>query len=545
MWSNVGRACVARRTAAGAAASFAAWQAWRPSSNVIAEEPASVSTSISRTPRQQGGEHVYVWGRRFAIPVSKAAGGPKVPGNDEDFRTPVEAPWFKFYAEEHGCRWQQLTFGPTFGAARSDAGELFIWGASKRSGEWKYVEPRQLGCDVCAGARFKDVQCSESALWALTTDGEVIVYQRVPEVLNSLPLVAGKGDTPAGGRRVPGLEDRVRQMAIGPTHASFLTEDGSIYCLGSNRYGECGADPTAQQMASVCRKVRFPTSVLPMGKPAVGAHHTVVLSSIGLNFAWGDDSNIQLGLGDTRSNGGDERMTTGSRGFINQMKTGEPMQSAFTRGGAGNGMASQENLSMIRRTVSRSTSGAKYGEFDTHLQPNPVVMQEIPLEFERQVHGIPYPPADDVCCGNNFTLLLLRDSPDHFSEADETNRLFCCGENGMGQCGRSMQTGQQTMAAVRLPRHTRTELFAVGANHGLAVVARVMDNGRREVWSWGSNAFGQTGVPKKGNVIPPVKVKMPREAHVEGVWCAFDNSALICSHREPVVTGKLHISPED
>ena len=32
-------------------------------------------------------------------------------------------------------------------------------------------------------------------------------------------------------------------MSVGASHASFVTDEGDVYCLGSNTCGECGIDP--------------------------------------------------------------------------------------------------------------------------------------------------------------------------------------------------------------------------------------------------------------------------------------------------------------
>eukprot|EP00913_Durusdinium_trenchii_P024082 g22617.t1 len=50
---------------------------------------------------------------------------------------------------------------------------------------------------------------------------------------------------------------------------------------------------------------------------------SVAVGAEGQCLSWGDDSKIQLGLGDTRSAVGEERPSSGSRGFLRQRQTGE------------------------------------------------------------------------------------------------------------------------------------------------------------------------------------------------------------------------------
>merc|ERR1719352_460159 len=141
---------------------------------------------------------------------------------------------------------------------------------------------------------------------------------------------------------------------------------------------------------------------------------------------------------------------------------------------------------------SSSAAGKSYGDFSPHIQWKPAPMINIPLEFERQPFAIPYPPADELVCGDNFTVLVVRDSPDWFATEEETNRLFCCGENSRGQCGRNMQQSQQCFAAASTPKCSRTESISCGSSHCLVMLKRVGAGSQKpELWSWGSNEKGQ------------------------------------------------------
>eukprot|EP00439_Symbiodinium_sp_Y106_P012747 s5141_g1.t2 len=235
-------------------------------------------------------------------------------------------------------------------------------------------------------------------------------------------------------------------------------------------------------------EVKFPRHCTPILRVECGRSHTVAVGAEGQVVSWGDDSKIQLGLGDTRSNVGEERPFTGSRGFINQRQTGESMAtaSAFRGGPEFTGSA---------RAI--STSQKKYGDYESHQQIKPTTMMDIPLESERQVHGIPYPPPSDLKCGDDFTLLMVRDSPDWYPPEEESQRVFCCGENSRGQCGRSMQQQQQVFAACKLPKNSQVLGFSCGSDHCLAVIRRVGAR-KQELWCWGSNAHGQASLPTTG-----------------------------------------------
>lgn len=336
-------------------------------------------------------------------------------------------------------------------------------------------------------------------------------------------------DVYRGGRQLGGLDgQRVVEMSVGATHAAFvLAGSGEVRCIGSNVHGECGVDPLTTPAATGLRRVPLPRLVGPAVQAACGRSHTLVLTAEGMPLSWGDDSRIQLGLGDTRSNFRDERPWSGSQGYIRYLQTGEQMAPTsagrdLQRASGGSGF----NTSRLQRSGSRSM----YGEYEPHHQWQPQILQEIPLEHERQAHGIPYPPPDAVRCGDDFSVLMVRDSPDWFEGDMESNRLFCCGENGRGQCGRSLQASQQTFAAVRTPKNSKTETLSCGAAHCLAVVRIKQKNNKRELWAWGSNAEGQAGGGKVAVICPAAKIRLPvKGVRIEAAWCDFASSAVICA----------------
>eukprot|EP00929_Paragymnodinium_shiwhaense_P112518 TRINITY_DN80778_c0_g1_i1.p1 TRINITY_DN80778_c0_g1~~TRINITY_DN80778_c0_g1_i1.p1 ORF type:complete len:574 (+),score=28.61 TRINITY_DN80778_c0_g1_i1:86-1807(+) len=489
------------------------------------EEPLPAS----EPPQRKTGTRVFIWGRKACFPVSESSGDLRPQDN---IRTPTEVAWFKQHADRHRCQWQQLSFGPEFGVARTDSGELFLWGSSRNGGKngdngIRYAEPRRLRVtDDVEEPAIADVQCSESAVWGLTSDGRVVVWQRVPEMLaDAVSSSSARRNTPFRGQYVGNPEIAVKSISIGSKHAAFLTEGNGVHCLGDNQYGQCAADPSKRGSVGPGHRVRFPRHSDPVLQVHCGQAHTVAIGAEGQCLAWGDDSSIQLGLGDTRSNQGDDRPFTGSRGYINFLKTGQPMAMPDII---------PDRTSYIIDDKGKVIQPEKYGEYQPHFQWRPSLMMEIPLEYARQVHGTPYPPPERMECGDNFTILTVRDSPDWYPPEEQSNRLFCCGENVMGQCGRSKQASQQMLAAVRLPKPSRTSQVSCGAAHCVAVLQRVGTGAYRrgpELWSWGANNYGQTGGGKQVMAVCPASgVKLPCSGvRPEGVWCGCNNSAVICS----------------
>ncbi|CAE7239533.1 HERC6 [Symbiodinium natans] len=473
---------------------------------------------------QKTRQQVFAWGRAQAHPG----------GSSSDVLWPRRVEWF----EENPHGWKKVAFGPDFGAALDKRGQLFVWGAGPVAGS--FIGP--LKVDVQGDGRgqgLEDVQLSSKKMFALTRRGDALVFEGfVEELLKRGAPAAEAAEAAAAAKEadeearpaleaaaaeaarraaeaskaskqplrltaqaVPGLpragllgslwgyKGRVKSMSIGLEHGCFVTRHGQLYCVGGNEWGQCAVQPPKQRGPSGAlderthSEVEFPVLVeFPPKTPKivsvqVGGRHTVAQDAKGNCHAFGDDRRIQLGLGDTRSGGNDERH---AYGVLHQDALGGKK---------------------VKGDIPRAVT---YRYYDPHLQSKPV-KQVPPLAVNRPE----YPPASAITCGEDFTVGVFRDSPDWYAESQTTNVIFACGENGIGQCGRSMAQQQQAWGQVRLPKHSYVESVTCGQAHCLAL----MRDG--QVFSWGGNPQGQVGNGKRALVQRPVRVtqqpKLPEE----------------------------------
>mmetsp|Transcript_151821 Transcript_151821/g.487186 ORF Transcript_151821/g.487186 Transcript_151821/m.487186 type:complete len:582 (+) Transcript_151821:118-1863(+) len=512
-WADGARRSVEVFAVASAAAAALAW--------------LSGGTVLAKEKRQESRYQVYVWGRSESMP-----GG--APG---DVLWPKRIEWF----EQNEAGWAKIVFGPNFGAALDGRGLLYVWGECP--GEEECVGP--VAIDVRGEGRgrcFVDVQCSADKIFALTGRGHAIIFEDVLEALKSHSSSSSLAPVALEGRLVPGLPQPgklsaltgaggIKSMGIGLEHGCFVTHRGEVYCVGGNEWGQCGASPPRQKgpmgaledrsriQVETPMKVTLPAEAGRIVEVAVGGRHTVVRDAAGNVFAFGDDRRIQLGLGDTRTQGIDER---NSFGVIRQDLLG--------------GKDTKQDL---KRAVT-------YRYYDPHMQFKP--MQTLaPAVYNRP----PYPPPSFVACGEDFTIAAHRDSPDWYSKDQETNVLLCCGENGEGQCGRGLQEQQQPWTPVRVPKRSRTVTVACGQAHCLALLTT------GELLAWGASLQGQLGNGKRAIKAKPIRIGlqpaqerlapvnispqgMPPEFHaprveqrpfpgkIVSVSCGFRNSAVIC-----------------
>mmetsp|Transcript_35772 Transcript_35772/g.64897 ORF Transcript_35772/g.64897 Transcript_35772/m.64897 type:complete len:605 (-) Transcript_35772:56-1870(-) len=487
---------------------------------VLAGGAAALILSLAEGPARakaaETHQEVYAWGRAESIPG----------GSPSDVLWPKRISWF----EQNPAGWSKIVFGPDFGAAVDRRGRIFVWGAGAAPGTFVGPVEAKIQGDG-KGQGIADVQFSAKKMFALTTSGHALVVEGFVEVLHerSGPAARARQATAAAAAAEEGSEEKsslmakaqeaeaaaaaaassseplfltatavpglprpgflarlfgsgggVKQMSIGLEHGAFVTTSGELYSVGGNEWGQCGVTPPRQkgpmgaleerQRVEVEFPVRvtFPDTAGPIVSVEVGGRHTIARDNTGRCYSFGDDRRIQLGLGDTRTGGSDERH---SYGVLHQDMLGGKK---------------------VKGDIQRAVS---YRYYDPHMQSQP--KEQVP---PAAVNRPEYPPPSFMTCGEDFTVAVYRDSPDWYPDQDMTNVIMACGENGAGQCGRSLHQQQQAWSQVRMPKHSRTSQVRCGQAHCLALLTT------GEVYAWGANPQGQVGNGKRALVPKPMRV---------------------------------------
>ena len=183
-----------------------------------------------------------------------------------------------------------ITVGDVHACALTQAGDVFCWGSGDLgqlgNGTLSFSTSTPVRANVAsvrAIAAGQDFVCAVtiagSALcWGSNSDGEL-------------------GDGTTVGRSVPtpviGLSSGVTAIGAGSVHACALTASGSVYCWGSNSFGQLGDGTLHDRHTSAPAFVSSATAI------SLGGWHTCVIVSSGDVFCWGYNGQGQLGDGTT------------------------------------------------------------------------------------------------------------------------------------------------------------------------------------------------------------------------------------------------------
>ncbi|EDO64470.1 AGAP011177-PA, partial [Anopheles gambiae str. PEST] len=148
------------------------------------------------------------------------------------------------------------------------------------------------GCGCCChcgnSGGTAGVAGTANPIAATSNDADTPRIVPVPPQRVELPQHTGNGD----GRQRPPV---VTQIACGQHHSLVLTSAGEVYSFGSNQYGQLGTGDLQAPAGGRPHLVRFPNGAGTIVSVAAGSNHSVVLTSRGAVYTFGNYHKGQLG----------------------------------------------------------------------------------------------------------------------------------------------------------------------------------------------------------------------------------------------------------
>lgn len=451
------------------------------------------------------------------------------------------------FFKNRGLRVQSISFGDSIASCLTENGELHIWGSYEEilSGnvrKQKFIDP----IIIPTTETIKDVQFSQQNIYLLTEKGQLKIIRNYEKCLRKGEFpIEHFYSFPS---RLFWTEKIVR-LSVNKYHLAFVTNHGSLYCSGRNSFGQCGKPPlistninryifselntiptntsmndvdeerqnSLKKMGTNFSTNKFHTKPqVDWGKNTVesenitndtqdyitmnkikfnertriidvscGLNHTVCVDDQDRVYTFGDDSKIQLGLGESRTTQNTQRGT----------KWKEQIQLGYS---------------------STTTNLAKYSFYDLHLKSNPqkILTKMNDIEMIDKVYKIN--------AGSNFSVI--------FSNDRLGRQLFCFGDNSFFQCGRHLGKHHQTISTVKLPSNDIVN-FTCGNNHCLV-------NINDQIYGWGLNTNGQISPFKNKGIINYPLCVFPKQYYpssdntkIKYFNAQYDNSAIVVTEK--------------
>lgn len=290
-----------------------------------------------------------------------------------------------------------LDDGSLYSCGNNDFEQLGHGGPRKKPEKVDGLEANQI-VQIGAGHSFSLAldKCGELFCWGAITgqvDDEELLYSK-PTRIKSSP------DT-----------QPIVQIACGHYHFLFLTNDGKVYVMGNNDYGQLGLGTTKNIVAQPVYLKSL--QGIPVMQIACGAYHSMVLTVSGNIFSFGKNDFGQLGFGDT-----EDRSYPMNLKFLNFLKAryiscGENFTAVLTLDGG------------------VFTFGAgMYGQLGHGQIGHEYLPRKIPDLMGSQV--------SQIACGRCHTLVYLASS----------KRLYSFGLGGNGQLGSGVNTNKTSPSVV-------------------------------------------------------------------------------------------------
>jgi alpha-tubulin suppressor-like RCC1 family protein len=357
-----------------------------------------------------------------------------------------------------GIRFTQIAAGQNHSLALAADGALYSWGSSLDGQLGNGTTDHLLPMSVAPGmappdTRYKQIAAGSFHSLALATDGKVYAWgnnargQLGDGTTTSRAFLVEvlPGTAPAGTRYV--------QLSAGSNHTLALAADGNAYGWGYNGYGQLGDGTTTDRLV--------PTPTASTGtrftQVAAGQSHSLALAADGTPYAWGSNSNAQLGDNSTTQRLAPVALAAGAA-------------TGYTQTAAGNS-----------HSVALTATGGLYAwGFNSYGQLGDGTTTD---------RTVPVPVAQGAApAGTRFVQVAA--GANHSLALTAEGRVYAWGINDYGQLGDGTTTNRATPVAVAagsVPAGVRFVQVAAGLTHSLALAADGM------LYAWGNNVFGQLG----------------------------------------------------
>ncbi|HEY2053841.1 MAG TPA: putative Ig domain-containing protein [Solirubrobacterales bacterium] len=287
---------------------------------------------------------------------------------------------------------------------------------------------------------------------------------------------------------LPGQNGPVTQIAAGNSHSLVVTSTGQLYAFGEDQFGQLGVAPGGGFVKADATPtlVSLPSGSPPVTEVAAGAYFSLAVTSTGQLYGFGENEEGQLGNATNNHTTAANPTPTlvslpGASGPVTEVAAGAYFSLAVTSTGQLFAFGANDRGQLGTATNNGSNT------------PNPTpTLVDLPSGSGAVVQ---------IAAGYRYALVLT-----------SSGQLFGFGENQYGQLGSTVDNGSSapnpTPELVSLPAGSGPiAQIAAGADHSLAVTAG------GQLFAFGENKYGQLGsTVNNGGYTPnpvPTSVGLP------------------------------------
>ncbi|HEX4126751.1 MAG TPA: MBG domain-containing protein [Acidimicrobiales bacterium] len=275
------------------------------------------------------------------------------------------------------------------------------------------------------------------------------------------------------------------EVAGGGDHSLAIASNGLLFAWGLNTNGQLGNGTLTTSSTPV--QVLLPPGVVPVAI-AAGDDHSLALGSNGTLYAWGYNGFGQLGNGTKANAISPVAVTTFPAGVtVTAISAGE--NDSLALGSDGNVYAwGDGNLGAL-------------GQGDQKASSTPL---EVPLPS-----GV---MASAIAAGGRFGMAIGSDG-----------NLYSWGDGDMGELGNGTLTLSLHPVVVEMPTGVTASVISAGDDHALAIGSNDL------LYSWGLNTDGQLGNGSVNDKKVPTLVSMPTGVTAVAIAGGLEHSLAIGS----------------